>query len=110
MFGVILLTTIFSLIFSLVFYGVGYYGGYSFIERHNNSKSVILLKRIYHKYNKRALFIARLIPFSRTYVSIFSGALRQNFYSYIICSFFGIFIWNSLYVYLGLSLYLQFFI
>ena len=109
----ILLTTIVSMIVAIVFYGVGYYGGYGLIQKlqkkyRNANKRIAKYKHLFSKYNKRALFIARCIPFSRTYVSLFAGACRQNFYSYVFFSFFGIFLWNALLVWLGFSIYTGF--
>ena len=113
MLGLILLTTIFSLIFAVIFYGIGYYGGSRVLEKYKN-KSVRLKKRnsvfdeIFNKGNEMSLFMIRLIPFSRTYISILSGVYKQEFYTYLFISFVGIFIWNSIFVSLGFTLFINF--
>ena len=108
--GLILLTTIGSMIVSVIFYAIGYYGGYGLIcKLYAKYKKIDRYKMLFDKYNKRAIFIARCIPFSRTYVSLFAGVCRQNFYSYLFFSFFGIFMWNALLVSLGFSLYMGIF-
>ena len=108
--GVILLTTIISLFFSIIFYAIGYYGGYKIIEklyiRHKGcQKSIDRCRKLFTRYSRRTLFFARMIPFSRTYISLFAGACRQDLFSYIISSLFGIVIWNTIFVSLGVSLY-----
>jgi len=109
MLGLILLTTIFSLIVSIIVYSVGYYGGGSFVIKYYNrskkfKKSVDFCERIFTNYGAISTFVGRLIPFSRTSISLLAGVYKQKFLSYLISSLFGIVLWNSLFIYLGFSL------
>ena len=102
MLGVILLTTIFSLIFAIIFYSVGYYGGNSILLKYKRRNTFI--EKVFKKENKFKLVFIRLIPFSRTYISLLSGIYKQSFFSYLLISFLGIIIWNTIIVVLGFSL------
>ena len=107
-----MLVTIFSLIFMLIFYGVGYYGGCKVLSKiHLKStkakRSISYVNKILKKHGNLSILIARMIPFSRTYVSLLAGVYKFDLYSYIFYSFFGIFIWNAIIVSLGFSLFIN---
>ena len=107
--GICLLTSIVSLIYSLIIYGVGYYGGDRLKRRFSNKEKFDNLfnkyKIFFCKHKRISLLILRLIPFSRTYVSLFAGLCEYEFIYYLVYSFIGIFIWNTILVLLGFSIY-----
>lgn len=55
----------------------------------------------FNKYNSRAVFLARLIPLCRTYISFVSGILKQSISSFLLFSGLGIALWNTLLISLG---------
>lgn len=96
----------------LIFYGVGYYGGIKVLSKFNlqsfrDKKSLIFVNKIFKKHENLSILIARMIPFSRTYISLLAGVYKLNFYNYIFFSFFGIFIWNAIIVSLGFSIFIN---
>ncbi len=56
-------------------------------------------------YGGFAVCIGRLIPICRTYIAFIAGAAKQNPITFLICSFFGITVWNSVLIGLGFILH-----
>ncbi len=57
---------------------------YSFLEKaYNKADSLI------EKYGTSGVFVARLIPFARAFVSFPAGIARMNFSKYLLCSAVG---------------------
>jgi membrane protein DedA with SNARE-associated domain len=52
--------------------------------------------------------VLRFIPFSRTYVSLISGMLKQDFYFYIFTSVISFLFWNTIFICLGVSAFINF--
>ena len=82
------------LIGSIVAYWVGYWGGRSFIERYG--KYILIRKhdldnadRFFHKYGHRAIFISRLLPIVRTFISLPAGISRMKFGKFCLYTFLG---------------------
>lgn len=82
------------LIGSIVAFGVGYWGGRTFIERYG--KFVLIRKhdldnadRFFHKYGDSAIFISRLLPIIRTFISLPAGISRMKFGKFCLYTFLG---------------------
>lgn len=82
------------LVGSIVAYWVGVWGGRPFIERYG--KYVLISKhdldtadRLFSKYGQAAIFISRLLPIVRTFISLPAGICRMNFWRFCIYSFLG---------------------
>jgi membrane protein DedA with SNARE-associated domain len=82
------------LVGSLVAYAVGYWGGRSFIERYG--KYVLIKKhdldnadRFFKKYGDGAIFISRLLPIVRTFISLPAGISRMKFNKFCLYTFIG---------------------
>ena len=82
------------LIGSIVAYWVGYWGGRSFIERYG--KYILITKhdlnsadRFFNKYGDRAIFISRLLPIVRTFISLPAGISRMKFGKFCLYTFAG---------------------
>ncbi len=82
------------LIGSIIAYCIGYWGGRSFIERYG--KYVLISKhdldtadRFFSKYGNGAIFISRLLPIVRTYISLPAGISRMKFGRFCLYTFFG---------------------
>ncbi len=82
------------LVGSIIAYYVGYWGGRSFIERYG--KYVLISKhdldtadRFFSKYGNGAIFISRLLPIVRTYISFPAGISRMRFGQFCLYTFVG---------------------
>lgn len=82
------------LIGSIVAYWVGFWGGRSFIE--NYGKYILIRKRdldnadrFFHKYGQGAIFISRLLPLVRTFISLPAGISRMKFGKFCFYTFLG---------------------
>ena len=106
------MTTIASLVFSIIVYAIGYYGGNSLVENiYNKSgrifKGIKKARKLCIKYDKAWMIIGRMIPFPRVYVSLMAGVCKHDFYIYVFISFIGMLFWNSIFIYLGFSFFVN---
>ncbi|WP_246582864.1 DedA family protein [Clostridium mobile] len=104
--GALLASIIGGLLGSSLCYAVGYYGGSPLIEKiekkfPKTKKSIDAINKWFEKYGKASVFLARLLPLTRTYISIVAGAVKLNISTYLIYSVAGIVIWNSILISLG---------
>lgn len=79
---------------SVLAYWVGIWGGRPFIEKYG--KYVLITKhdldladRFFQKYGNTAVFVSRLLPVVRTFISLPAGIARMNFPKFVIYTFFG---------------------
>lgn len=87
-------------------YLIGRYGGTPFIKRivrrfPKTKKSIDASYKNFEKYGTFAVCILRVIPLCRTYIAFIAGALGQNYLIFLISSFIGITVWNTLLIGLG---------
>ena len=82
------------LVGSVVAYWVGVWGGRPFIERYG--KYVLIRKhdldtadRFFTKYGQAAIFISRLLPIVRTFISLPAGISKMNFPKFCLYTFLG---------------------
>lgn len=95
-----------GLIGSLLCYFIGYYGGGALIQKiilkfPKTKKSIEIINKWFERYGRSTIFFARLIPFTRTYISIIAGTTKFNKKIFILFSIIGIAVWNSILVSLG---------
>ena len=101
--------TIGSLIGSTVSYAVGRYGGRPFLARYGkyfllHENSLAKADMWFTRYGDRTVFIGRLLPVVRHFISIPAGIARMrltHFYAYTAA---GAFLWNLLLTYTGFVL------
>jgi len=94
---------------SAVAYGVGMWGGRPFLNRwgkyvlisHHDLESA---DRFFAKWGSRSIFIGRLLPVVRTFISLPAGIARMNFPKFLIYTFIGSFIFSVPFAYLGYQL------
>lgn len=91
---------------SFVLYGIGYYLGKPCINKIYNKysktqKAIDKTFRYIDKYGNKGIFISRLLPVARTLISIVAGVFNVNIFKFSIYSFFGIIIWNFVFIYAG---------
>lgn len=91
---------------SLVAYWAGMYGGRPFIEKYGR---YILIRRrdldkadaFFAKYGDWAIFISRLLPVVRTFISFPAGIARMHFARFIVYTFLGSLPWCLALAYVG---------
>jgi membrane protein DedA with SNARE-associated domain len=88
-----------NLIGSLAAYAVGAWGGrplllrygrYLLITRHEVEQA----ERWFARYGDRAVFISRVLPVIRTFISLPAGIARMNIWRFSILTFVGSFPWS----------------
>ena len=96
---VIITATLANLVGSLVFYYTGYKYGDVFVVKygkyiHLNHHHLELARYWFGKYGSITVFIGRITPVVRTYVSFPAGAGRMNINKFVIYTIAGSLIWN----------------
>lgn len=92
---------------STVAYYAGVYGGRPFVERYG--RYVLIRKRDidradfwFGKYGEWVVFVSRLLPVIRTFISFPAGASRMHFGRFIVYSFVGSVPWCYFLAYVGM--------
>ncbi|MPQ43578.1 DedA family protein [Clostridium tarantellae] len=98
--GVLICSTLGALTGSILCYSVGYFGGnclINSIERRRPKSTKIFkdLKFWFSKHAKITVLLARIIPMTRTAVSILAGVERLSLIVYITYTSLGILLWNG---------------
>jgi len=95
-----------NLLGSLLAYYVGYYGGRPFILRFG--KYILIRKeelaradRFFERWGSWAVFICRVLPIVRTFISLPAGISRMRIVPFILLTFFGSLPWCYLLTYIG---------
>ncbi len=106
---VVLAGSVGNLAGSLIAFYVGSRLGREFILRYGKyvllRKSHLELTETYfNKYGDRSIFIGRLLPAVRTYISLPAGLARMNMRKFIVYTLIGSIIWNSGLTYIGINL------
>lgn len=96
---VMIISLIAGIVGSIILYLVGYFLGTTLLEKlkikHPKIESGIeKTQRIMEEHSFIGIFICRLIPIVRTYVSLICGTVKVNFLKFMIFSIPGIFCWN----------------
>ena len=94
---------------SLVAYAIGAYGGRPFLERYGKyllirPHEIELADSFFLRHGAATVFIGRLLPIVRTFISFPAGVARMRLSTFIIYSTAGAFIWSCLLVYAGVLL------
>jgi len=97
------------LIGSVLSYAVGYYGGRPLLERYGRfilitRHEIDLAHRWFERHGPATVFIARLLPIVRTFVSLPAGIVRMDFKTFVVYSFVGSLPWCFALTYAGLWL------
>ncbi len=94
---------------SVASYWLGVYGGRPFVEKYG--KYILVHKRDlaradkwFSKYGDWAVFISRLLPIVRTFISLPAGISKVNFPRFVIYTFVGSFPWCYALAYFGMRL------
>ncbi len=102
-----------NLIGSLLAYVLGYYGEdlivrkfirkygkYILISEHEYNRS----EKWFRKYGEIIVFISRLLPAVRTYISLPAGIAKMNIVKFTVYTTIGSFLWSLLLAYIGVVL------
>lgn len=76
------------------------YGRYILISKHDLDNADVWFK----KRGELTVFIGRLLPVVRTYISFPAGIAKMNLKKFSLYTFIGAFIWSALFCYLGVKL------
>ncbi len=106
LFGAILVSTGGGIVGSLVCYCFGRFGK-SFIEKRlcrrfkSLEKGIKSAERVFERYGKQSVLIARVFPIARTYISIPAGLAGMNTAVFVIYTAIGSLAWNTMLISAG---------
>jgi len=103
---VVVFATIGNTLGSLVAYAIGAYGGRPFLERWGKyllirPHEIELADRFFARHGNATVFIGRLLPIIRTFISFPAGVARMPLVPFIVYSTAGAFLWSALLVWAG---------
>jgi membrane protein DedA with SNARE-associated domain len=103
---VVIVATLGNTLGSLVAYAIGAYGGRPFLERYGRyllvrPHEIEVADRFFERYGAATVFVGRLLPIVRTFISFPAGVTRMPLPSFIAYSTLGAFPWSILLVYAG---------
>jgi membrane protein DedA with SNARE-associated domain len=103
---VVVVATIGNTLGSLVAYVIGAYGGRPFLERYGKyllirPHEIELADRFFASHGAATVFIGRLLPVVRTFISFPAGVARMPIGRFIVYSTAGALPWSMLLVYAG---------
>lgn len=83
---------------SVIAYGVGMWGGRPLLEKYGkyilvSRHDLDLADRWFNKYGSWSIFLSRLLPVIRTFISLPAGIARMHFVKFLVYTFIGSFIW-----------------
>ncbi|OGN29142.1 MAG: hypothetical protein A3A33_02675 [Candidatus Yanofskybacteria bacterium RIFCSPLOWO2_01_FULL_49_25] len=103
---VALVATIANTIGGVVVYGIGREGGRPFIERYGKyflirDSDITKVDRWLDRHGAAVAFFSRLLPGVRSFSSLLIGASTVRFYTFVVYTFVGSFLWNLPLAYVG---------
>jgi membrane protein DedA with SNARE-associated domain len=103
---VVIFATIGNTLGSLVAYAIGAYGGRPFLERYGRyllirPHEIELADSFFQRHGNATVFIGRLLPIVRTFISFPAGVARMPIVPFIVYSTAGAFLWSMLLIYAG---------
>lgn len=95
-----------NLVGAYIAYMIGDYGGIPLIRRYGkyvllNDNTVDTVQKWFEKYGPASVFLTRLVPIFRTFISIPAGIAKMNRKLFLTYTFIGALIWDSFLIYLG---------
>ncbi|AKA49621.1 hypothetical protein IX51_11480 [uncultured archaeon] len=95
-----------NLVGAYIAYMIGDYGGIPLIKKYGKyvllkEDTVDTVQKWFEKYGPMSVFLTRLVPVFRTFISIPAGIARMNRKLFLAYTFIGAVIWDSFLVYLG---------
>ena len=107
--GVVLAGSFGNLVGSILTYYLGIRLGRAFLIKYGRYilfrvHHLVWTEQLFQKYGDKISFVGRLLPGVRTYISLPAGIGKTNFIKFVIYTFAGSIIWNSLLTYGGIQL------
>ena len=107
--GVVLSGTFGNLVGSILTYYLGINVGRAFLIKYGRyvffkKEHLELTENLFKRYGDKVSFVGRLLPGIRTYVSLPAGIGKTKFTKFVIYTFLGSIIWNSMLTYVGMKL------
>lgn len=104
-----LISILAGLVGSYVCYLIGYYGGQPLLNRLSRSssgvkKAMTTFNTWFTRYGRLAVLFSRVIPLTRTYISLFAGVHAMSLFEFSLYSLTGISLWNLILMSLGFYL------
>lgn len=95
-----------NLLGSLASYYLGLWGGRPFLERYGkflfiHSSDLEKADRFFVKYGSLAVFIAKLLPIARTFISLPAGIAKMSLGKFVGYTLAGSFLWSWFLAYVG---------
>jgi membrane protein DedA with SNARE-associated domain len=89
-------------------WAIGYYGGRPYLERHGrwlhlNAAKLDKAERWFERWEDWAVFLGRLTPLVRSFVSVPAGVFETPFVRYTVLTFLGSTIWCALFAGAGFA-------
>jgi len=83
---------------SAIAYGLGIWGGRPLLEKYGkyiliSHHDLDVADQWFNRYGSWSIFISRLLPVVRTFISLPAGIARMHFIKFLIYTFLGSFIW-----------------
>jgi len=105
----VLVATLANVLGSTVFYYVGNMAGESFVHRYGryfrlSREHLEVVKAWFNRYGSATVFVGRLLPAVRTYISLPAGVGGMRMHSFLTLTAVGSFLWNLMLAYVGLWL------
>jgi membrane protein DedA with SNARE-associated domain len=106
---VVIVGTIGNTLGSLIAYAIGAWGGRPFLERYGKyllirPHEIELADHFFAKWGSQTVFIGRLLPIVRTFISFPAGVARMDLRKFVVYSTAGAFLWSILLVWAGVQL------
>jgi membrane protein DedA with SNARE-associated domain len=103
---VILFGTLGGTVGSIFAYEIGAIGGRPLVEKYAeklflNKEKIAKSDTVFNKYGDKIIFLSRLLPIIRTFISLPAGIAKMNFTKFVIYTFVGSAIWSAFLAYLG---------
>lgn len=108
-FGIVIIGTLGNLVGSLIAYCVGLKGGRPILEKYG--KYILITKEkldwaddIFNKYGSVTVFVGRILPVIRTFISLPAGIARMDIKKFTLYTTLGCLPWTLVLAYLGVIL------
>ena len=107
-FAIVLAGTIGYTLGSMGGWAIGFYGGRPYLERHGkwlhlNAAKLERAERWFERWEDWAVFLGRLTPVVRSFVSVPAGVFETPFVRYTVLTFLGSTIWCALFAGAGFA-------
>ena len=104
--AVVIIGTAGNTIGSLIAYAIGAYGGRPFLQRYGRfllirPHEIELAETFFQRWGRITVFVGRLLPVVRTFVSFPAGVARMPLRPFVLFSTAGAFLWSTLLVWVG---------